>query len=172
MHDNDSSTNNGNINPTIWGPSTWESNHFITMKYPIDPSPEDKKIYKAYFTLLGEVLPCDSCQGNFKRHLRKYPLDDNALSTRANLVQWLINMHNEVNKMNGKPVYDSTICLKELLNNKINARNKKPDNEPEFEMPQFDIPPETQSSSGWNWSSIITIILIVIMLVAFFMFFM
>jgi hypothetical protein len=37
-------------------------------------------------------------------HLKRYPLTEEALSSRANLVKWCIDLHNIVNYYNGKPM--------------------------------------------------------------------
>ena len=44
------------------------------------------------------------CRVNFNNHLEKYPLDDTVLKTKKNLIEWLVNIHNEVNIMHNKPI--------------------------------------------------------------------
>ena len=61
-----------------------------------------KKIY-IYFSLLQKLLPCPSCKDNYKKHLVKYPLN-NRLKTKKDVVTWLVDIHNEVNKMNNKSI--------------------------------------------------------------------
>ena len=85
------------MNPKFWGPHAWIFLHSITMNYPINPSENDKGIYKNFFHSLQFILPCQKCAYNYKRHLDEYPIDQ-ALDSRESLIQWLINIHNEVNK--------------------------------------------------------------------------
>jgi len=100
-----------NIDPTVWGPHLWKYMHLMTLSYPDTPTTIDKDNFKAFFLSLQNVLPCENCRENFKSHLIKYPLNDTVLSSRYNLVVWLMNIHNEVNKENNKKImtYDELI---------------------------------------------------------------
>ncbi len=93
-----------NISPDIWGPFGWKFMHYITFTYPTYPTEEEKDNYKTFFLSMSKVLPCLKCRMNFKNHLVKYPLDDETLKTKKNLIEWLVNIHNEVNIMNNKPI--------------------------------------------------------------------
>jgi hypothetical protein len=117
------------ISPSLWGPSTWKALHYITFAYPNNPTEDDKINYSNFFNSIGNVLACKKCRINFKMHLKKFPLDNNALASNYSLVNWLINIHNEVNKMHNKKIltYDevlkiymsynptNTICNKRIL---------------------------------------------------------
>lgn len=92
------------MNPKFWGPHAWIFLHSITMNYPKESSKKDKDIYKNFFLNLQSIIPCEKCAYNYKRHLEDYPIDD-ALHSREALIQWLINIHNEVNKELNKPLY-------------------------------------------------------------------
>ena len=87
------------MRPEIWGPHAWIFLHSITLEYPEEPSLIDKENMIMFINSLGNVLPCSKCRDNFKTHLKKYPLSDQALSSRKNLVKWLIDIHNCVNKI-------------------------------------------------------------------------
>jgi hypothetical protein len=91
-----------NINPKLWGPHLWIGLHYITVSYPDNPSSQEKENMKQFFNSLGNVLPCNRCRQNYAQHLNKYPLTDNVLSSKRNLVDWLRSIHNEINIMNGK----------------------------------------------------------------------
>lgn len=92
-----------NIDPKIWGPICWKLLEYITFTYPVNPTEEDKTNIRNFFTALQHVLPCQKCRNNYGIHLKKYPLDEKAVSSQKYLITWLINIHNEVNIMNGKP---------------------------------------------------------------------
>jgi len=92
-----------NIDPKIWGPICWKLLEYITFTYPVRPTEEDKINIRIFFTALQHVLPCQKCRNNYGMHLKKFPLDDKAVSSQRELITWLINIHNEVNIMNGKP---------------------------------------------------------------------
>jgi hypothetical protein len=106
--------------PDVWGPHGWRFIHFITMGYPDEPTEEDKKTYKNFFELLGSVIPCRICGEHFKSHLKKHPMDDEILKNRESLMAWGVNIHNIVNKMNGKKEYSKEEGIAEIFrNNKV-----------------------------------------------------
>ena len=86
-----------NINPNLWGPSSWNFMHYITLGYPENPTDEVKKNTLYLFASLKYLLPCEKCRYNYQMHLEKHPLNDVVLSSRTLLVNWLIDVHNEVN---------------------------------------------------------------------------
>lgn len=92
-----------NIDPTIWGSCSWKFMHYITMGYPEQPSEEVKKNTYNFYISLKYLLPCEKCRSNFSYHLTKHPLTDTILSSKNNLINWLIDIHNEVNISIGKP---------------------------------------------------------------------
>ena len=104
--------NISNISPTIWGPSGWNFLHYISFTYPNNPTRADRDSYLNFFNSVGNVLPCEKCRYNYKNHQKKYPLNDTVLSSKQNLVNWLIDVHNEVNIMNGK----KTLNYEEVMN--------------------------------------------------------
>lgn len=89
------------MNPNIWGPGAWLFLHSITLNFPKNPSHEQKRRYSDFFNLLMFVLPCNNCRVNYKKHLSDFPIRFN-LNSRDDLVRWLITIHNETNKINGK----------------------------------------------------------------------
>ncbi len=108
--------------PTYWGPHAWKFLHSITESYPIHPTEEYKSKTKIFFTILGDMLPCPSCRLNYKNHLIKLPLTDKILNSKDKLSNWLIDIHNEVNKLKNKKVYSyKEARLTEL--NKISYTN-------------------------------------------------
>ena len=46
-----------------------------------------------------------------------YPLTDTVLSKKINLINWTIDMHNAVNKINKKKIYGYTEALEIIRNN-------------------------------------------------------
>ena len=102
-----------NINPKLWGPSAWSFLHYITLAYPNNPTDIDKINIQNVFNNIGNVLPCEACRFNYSKNLLKHPLNDMALNSKNNLINWLINIHNEVNIENGKNIltYDEVIKL-------------------------------------------------------------
>ena len=87
------------MNPKIWGPHAWIFLHTITLNYPENPTPEQKKYYKDFFESLIHVIPCDKCRYNYSKKILKYPIN---VESRMKLVEWLLFIHNDVNKSNGE----------------------------------------------------------------------
>ena len=109
-----------NISPDVWGPPAWSFLHYLTFSYPDNPTSMDKQNMKAFFSALGPILPCEKCRMNFAKHTSIYPLNDEALSSRFDLINWLINIHNEVNKMNGKRIFTYDEAMDAYLYKKDN----------------------------------------------------
>ena len=100
------------IGPNIWGPHGWKFLHYVSRGYPQEPTENDKRYYKDFYTNLQNVLPCATCQGNYKKNLSELPID-NALQSRDVLMKWVIDVHNKVNKETHKRElgYDEAIQL-------------------------------------------------------------
>jgi Mitochondrial sulfhydryl oxidase involved in the biogenesis of cytosolic Fe/S proteins len=131
-----------NINPNVWGKSFWDVMHFITMAYPDNPTEEDKQNITAFVKTLQFVLPCEKCRAHFKSNLITYPLTNEILSSRYNVILWAVNVHNEVNRRTGKPelIIDDAIKLYSG-SNETSEINKK-----------------------YNYSQIITIVLLIFLI--------
>ena len=89
------------MNPEVWGPPAWTFLHSVTLAYPDNPSDIDKSNYENFFNTLQPILPCAKCSQNYLRHLQEDPIS-NHLDSKKSLVNWLINVHNKVNKSNNK----------------------------------------------------------------------
>ena len=59
-----------NMSTKIWGPPMWTSLHIISFSYPINPTEIDKREYKQYFTLIGDILPCIICKKSYKEFIK------------------------------------------------------------------------------------------------------
>ena len=107
------------MNQNIWGPHYWFFLHTISLNYPVKPTQKDKENYKIFFHSLQHVLPCSVCRKHLRRNLKEYPI---RLNSKRELVEWLIDLHNEVNALTGKGrmSYNQVIDLYEKrLNMKI-----------------------------------------------------
>jgi hypothetical protein len=111
------------IGPDEWGVHGWKFIHHIALGYPNEPTDNDKNNYKSFFLLIGDVLPCYICSNHYKQNLLTHPLTDNVLSNKINLINWTIDMHNEVNKINGKKIYSYNEAINLIKNNYINSIN-------------------------------------------------
>jgi hypothetical protein len=118
------------MDPTKWGPGLWIFLHTLTFNYPSNPTWTEKKIMNDYLTQLQYVLPCIHCRSHYKDYLLNEPPK---LESRSEFVVWMIQLHNDVNKRNNKPLwsvdkvvefykkfYDNTIQLEFKENKKEN----------------------------------------------------
>ena len=90
------------MDPIIWGPSAWTFLHSITFQYPDEPTDLDKRKYFTFFNSLKNVLPFPNCQEHYEKNFEKIEI---RLDNREGLIEWLIDIHNEVNRNSGKKVY-------------------------------------------------------------------
>lgn len=87
-----------NLNPRIWGPHAWFFLDSVILSLPNRLNNEQKKIYKDFFTSLQHILPCQACREHYKENLKKYPLTDKVLSSKDNMIIWILSVHNNVKK--------------------------------------------------------------------------
>jgi len=99
------------MNPQVWGKHAWIFLHSITMAYPDCPTDIDKTNFKSFFIMLSNVLPCYKCKINYTKHMNELPLTNHVLNSKENLIKWLIDFHNLVNRDTGK---------KQLTYNEVN----------------------------------------------------
>tara|TARA_B110000444_G_scaffold206894_1_gene200616 strand:+ start:755 stop:1372 length:618 start_codon:yes stop_codon:yes gene_type:complete len=87
---------------SVWGPSLWHYMHTMSFNYPVKPSREDKKHYRAFIMNLKHVLPCKYCRMNLRKNLKSLPLTNKDLKNRCNFSKWVYKLHEHINKMLGK----------------------------------------------------------------------
>lgn len=90
--------NNGLITK-IWGPAMWIMFHSVCYGYPKNPSDNDKKQYRKFFELVGQVLPCIYCRESYMKFIRvgNSELNDDVVKCRNNLTLWMYLLHDTVN---------------------------------------------------------------------------
>lgn len=110
------------MRPDIWGPPAWFFLHSVTLDYPESPTEQDKNNITNFFTYLGFALPCHKCRVNYSDHIKAHPITPEVVSSRKNLVMWLIDIHNDINKMNGKAIF----TYDEAVNNIMEAYSEQP----------------------------------------------
>ena len=108
------------MDSSIWGPHAWFFLHTVTFNYPNNPTPIEKAQYYNFFMNLQHILPCELCKKNYPKHIKDYPLKDDALKNKKSLTKWLVNVHNETNRDLGKKVVSYKKVLK-LYNSIYNS---------------------------------------------------
>ncbi len=105
-----------NFDPEAWGFYFWYSYFLYVFTYPIsNPSSEIKEPTKIFFSNIQYVLPCQKCKKNYKQHLKKYQLTDDVLSSRQNLLNWLVSMYNEVKIIQNKKPLSVDDCIEKFI---------------------------------------------------------
>ena len=114
---NDHNLHNG-LMTKVWGPAGWLFLHCVTFGYPINPEEYDlkngnppgytKNWYTGFFESVGHILPCKYCRQSYLEYLINSPVKYK-LNSRDELVEWLWEIHNEVNKKLGITYCDSSL---------------------------------------------------------------
>jgi hypothetical protein len=84
---------------SVWGPALWHSLHTISFNYPIKPTEDDKKSYKAFIISLKNVLPCKHCRMNLKNNFKELPLRMSDMKNRETFSKYIYHLHELINKM-------------------------------------------------------------------------
>ena len=91
------------MKPEIWGSHLWFLMHIISFEYPDNPMENDKRIYYDFYNSLKDIIPCEKCKTHYREFLHIHPLLP-FLDKKADLVKWVIDIHNFVNESLGKPI--------------------------------------------------------------------
>ncbi|WWC65658.1 uncharacterized protein I303_108279 [Kwoniella dejecticola CBS 10117] len=87
------------------GRSAWKVLHLMTLRYPDEPTEDDRQALKSFFHLFSRLYPCGECATEFQALLKEYPPQT---GSRKSASLWLCHVHNQVNERLGKPEFD---CL-------------------------------------------------------------
>lgn len=85
------------------GRQTWTFLHTMAAYYPENPTIQQQRQASLLFYGLAELYPCHICAEHLKDELQVHPP---RVDSRKSLSMWLCEMHNEVNEILGKPVFD------------------------------------------------------------------
>ena len=84
---------------TVWGPSLWHALHTMSFNYPVKPTAEQKKEYRAFILSLVHVLPCKYCRENLRKNFKKLPLTVADMKDRTTFSKYVYNLHELINTM-------------------------------------------------------------------------
>ena len=90
-----------------WGPRAWAVLHTFAAAWKDNPTAADRRAMYAFLTSFGPALPCPKCGAHFQECVRRdvSSPESPVLASRQTLSQWLVDVHNEVNRRLGKPEY-------------------------------------------------------------------
>lgn len=92
----------------------WGGAEAFASNYPDVPTAADKNEAEKYFTALRGALPCSVCKFHYSELLIHSPP---RLGSREELLEWLIETHNDVNRRTGKPVLSLAEAKKKIQEN-------------------------------------------------------
>jgi hypothetical protein len=83
---------------TSWQGLTWFMFHTMTLNY----NPDYREEYVTFFDSLRTIIPCKMCRDNYIGKLNNpvLSIDNNVNPDR--IFNWTVDIHNDVNKLNGK----------------------------------------------------------------------
>jgi len=87
------------MDQTRWGPPLWRFLHALACTYTVGQHDDYETVYNA----LAILLPCSKCRTNYMVHLLRRPFPCRGTG-RQRVRNWLVAVHNEVNRSLGKPV--------------------------------------------------------------------
>ncbi|WWC70709.1 uncharacterized protein I206_104660 [Kwoniella pini CBS 10737] len=90
----------------ILGRSTWNFLHTTAAYYPLKANENQKIQMKNLLESLSIFYPCNWCSLDFQKDFKKNPPQ---VEGRENLMKWLCERHNEVNKKLGKNEFNCEI---------------------------------------------------------------
>lgn len=104
------------INAKQWGSQAWHFIHSIAYAYPENPTDLEKTFYNQFIYSLSYVLPCSICSEHFMEILKYMPPK---LDSQQDFFNWSVDVHNEVNKNNGKPILSHEEALNQFYLNSV-----------------------------------------------------
>lgn len=109
------------FNPNTWGRQAWHFIHMVALSYPPEEvlTDEIKEKYYKFFESLGYALPCPYCSQHFREKFQKNPPP---LNNREELFRWTVDIHNSVNRDNGKREISYEEAKRQI---KMNAEKSK-----------------------------------------------
>lgn len=91
--------------PSDWGSHLWYYLHYSAAKYPLNPSPQQAKQMEDWLCSLPITIPCRKCSVHYNQYINSHKSELNGIcKNKDRLFEFLVDIHNEVNKKNGKPI--------------------------------------------------------------------
>ena len=137
-------------NPSVWGSRAWRKFHSKALYYVDNPTPQNSHEVKIFYERdFFNDIQCDTCRSSYGQFIRQHPI---RLSSRMDLFNWTIDIHNMVNKKLGKKQLTYNEAYAIWLGSPINSRIQPVSNYPN---PYGNIDPYQYMPSVPNISSAI-----------------
>uniref|UniRef100_A0A6C0HP49 thiol oxidase n=1 Tax=viral metagenome TaxID=1070528 RepID=A0A6C0HP49_9ZZZZ len=105
----------------IWGNAVWYLFHTLVYKIKSTDDSNFKELF-GHISSISKNLPCPECSEHAALFLSRVNIDI-VTSSRENMITFLFEFHNSVNKKIGKPIYLLEDLKKYSLANTINIIN-------------------------------------------------
>ena len=106
--------NINSIKPSIWGKSGWIFLFSIALTY----NTKNREAYEKFFISIQDVLPCYSCNVNYKQHLNE--LSEDVFDSKENLLNWLLKIRNDIAIKKHQKIMSMDDVINEIYNNNNN----------------------------------------------------
>lgn len=72
--------------------------HMTAWMFPSkNATPLQRQQITEYYQNFGHILPCPKCRNHYQKYVEQHPIDTH------NLFQWTVDLHNDINRIEGKP---------------------------------------------------------------------
>lgn len=85
--------------PPVWGPLYHDVLMFFATHFPIEASEAEQKEAADFIRLFFKFVPCPSCSIHAQVYYLNHPPNTKG---SAELIQWVVDMHNNINRQTGK----------------------------------------------------------------------
>lgn len=85
------------------GRHTWTYLHSLAMYYPEEPSPALKQDMETHLETFSRLYPCSPCAVHMREYVKEKPFQ---LDSRYDFSLWMCHFHNDVNRLQRKPLFD------------------------------------------------------------------
>jgi len=94
------------VDTSIWGASLWKILHIAAQ---VSNSKGVIPLWRGVFDAMRTGLPCPDCSAHYNAWYKARPLQFSLIpmtgSTRGPIVNWILELHNNVNRRTGKPTW-------------------------------------------------------------------
>ncbi|KAG0029717.1 hypothetical protein BGZ81_003508 [Podila clonocystis] len=87
----------------VLGRATWTFLHTMAAYYPDKPSAMEQSTMKSLLGSFSQFYPCGPCAEHLRQEMKT---DPPKVESRKELTWWMCGMHNKVNEMLGKDIFD------------------------------------------------------------------
>jgi len=110
--------------PFVWGPGMWHSLHIMAVNFPVSPDEARKQHCAKFLEALPYMLPCGECGRHLQDKMKEVPgIAAISCASRAALNNFMVGMHNHVNKQLGKKVWTTAEAANRYSKQHICVKN-------------------------------------------------